>query len=138
MAPILPTYSTSFHKWAPPDLLRPLITTETPFPIRFGARVVYNPGTGDRIYESLNSNNTTLPTDTDNWQQVGAAATDTRNDARYLVEANNLSDLDSVTTTRTNLGLGTAATRNVGTATGNIAQIGTPGTTSAGANSAVM
>ena len=109
-----------------------------PFPYQTGARVVYNPGTGDRIYESLTSNNTTLPTDTDNWQEIGAAATDTRNDARYLVEANNLSDLDSVTTTRTNLGLGTAATRNVGTATGNIAQIGTPGTTSAGANSAVV
>ena len=75
-----------------------------PFPYQTGSRGVYNPGTGDRFYESLTSNNTTLPTDTDNWLEIGAAATDTRNDGRYYTQSaarnlflevsNNLSDLD--------------------------------------------
>ena len=40
-----------------------------------------------------------------------------------LLRANNLSDLLSVSTARTNLGLGTAATKNVGTAIANVLEI---------------
>jgi hypothetical protein len=44
-----------------------------------------------------------------------------------LLVANNLDDLDNAGTARTNLGLGTAATQNVGTAANNVVQLdGTP------------
>lgn len=46
--------------------------------------------------------------------------TDARGDARYTLRANNLSDVSSTSTARTNLGLGTAATLNVA-ATGDAA-----------------
>lgn len=45
----------------------------------------------------------------------------TRGDARYLLKANNLSDLTAVATARTNLGLGGAAVLNVGTVAGTVA-----------------
>lgn len=44
-------------------------------------------------------------------------------DSDALLGANNLSDLDSVSTARTNLGLGTAAVLNVGTAANQIVQL---------------
>ena len=46
---------------------------------------------------------------------AGDGITQTTADARYLLEANNLSDLNSASTSRTNLGLGTAATADVQT-----------------------
>lgn len=45
-------------------------------------------------------------------------------DDRYLLESNNLSDLTNVTTARTNLGVGTAATRDVGEVAGNVMEVG--------------
>jgi hypothetical protein len=48
---------------------------------------------------------------------AGELPTTAEADARYLLESNNLSDLDSAIFARTNLGLGTAATADVTTST---------------------
>ena len=78
------------------------------------ARVRYDPGTGDRLYESLINSNTNLPTVENAWRLVDFDGLD----ARYL--------------------LGSSTPLVTGTATGNIPLIGTLGTTAAGANSAVV
>lgn len=78
------------------------------------ARVRYDSGSGDRIYESLINNNTNLPTVTTAWRLVDFTGLDDR------------------------YGLGSTTPLRTGTAAGNIPLIGTPGTTAAGANSAVV
>jgi len=52
---------------------------------------------------------------------LGTASTAATTD--FLQVTNNLSDLNNATTARSNLGLGTAATQNVGTSAGNVVQL---------------
>ena len=69
--------------------------------------------TADSLYIAIS--------DADSWDILvlpsgsGDGITEAEGDARYALEANNLSDLDSASSARTNLGLGTAATRDTGT-----------------------
>ena len=84
------------------------------YPYSQYAKVRFNPGSGERVYESLLNNNTNLPTVTTAWR----FADFTGLDARY--------------------GLGSTTPLRTGTGTGNIPLIGTPGTTAAGNNSAVI
>lgn len=58
---------------------------------------------------------------TDPPAQPDLGLTPTVADARYLRQSENLDDLDDPTIARTNLGLGTAATRDVGTSSGQVA-----------------
>jgi len=54
------------------------------------------------------------------WNLVGGNKTLSSLDGRYPLRANDLSDLNSPSTARTNLGLGNSATRAVGTGTGTV------------------
>lgn len=49
------------------------------------------------------------------WVQIGTTAGTAADASTVVLKANNLSDLANITTARTNLGLGTAATTNTGT-----------------------
>ena len=97
----------------------PYITADDNGGVAYGynqyARVLFN----NRVYESLINNNTTTPTNTTNWRLVDFAGLD----ARYLTQ----------TTGDARYIAGT-----LGTADGNIPQIGTPGTTTTGNRSAVV
>jgi hypothetical protein len=64
------------------------------------ATVFYN----SSVYVSLKDNNIDLPTVTASWSKVDLDS--------YLISSNNLSDLTSIATARSNLGLGTAAVMN--------------------------
>ena len=85
-----------------------------------GSKVLFN----DRIYESVIDNNTTDPTNTTNWAPIDLPGLDARYftrtaaDNRFLRQSENLNDLDNAGTARTNLELGTAATANTGTGSG--------------------
>ena len=57
----------------------------------------------------------------------GGGITEAEGDARYAQQSENLADLDSTSTARTNLGLGTAATRDTGTGFNTLALLGVGG-----------
>ena len=84
------------------------------------ARVLFN----SRIYESLTNNNTTEPTNTTNWRLSDFGGLD----LRYALRT----DIPTLPT------LGTAATRNTGTAAGNVPLIGALSADAGGSNSAVI
>ena len=107
-----------YYQQGVPDYITPAENGGTAYGYPIYARVRLN----NRVYESLIANNTNAPTVTSAWRLADFLGLDARYlqqtgaDARYLLEANNLSDLISQSTARSNLGLGTAATRNTGTA----------------------
>ena len=103
-----------YSQFGTPDYITAADNGGTAFPYAQYARVQYNPGSGMRVYESIINNNTNLPTVTTAWRLVDFTGLD----ARY--------------------GLGSTTPLRTGTANGNLPLIGTPGTTAAGANSAVV
>ena len=64
---------------------------------------------------------------TDQVGQAGSGITQTQGDARYARQSENLDDLDSASTARTNLGLGDAAEQDVGHGSGNVPQLDSNG-----------
>ena len=108
-----------YYETAYPPYITDAMNGGTPYQYDQYARCRFN----NRVYESLTDNNATEPTDTSNWRLVDSAGMDARYyprstaDSRFLQVSNNLSDIDSASTSRTNLGLGTAATTNTGTST---------------------
>ena len=86
----------------------------TAFSYRIYARVRYNPGGGERIYESTVANNANLPTVTTAWRLVDFSGLDNR------------------------YSLGSNTPLRTGTANGNIPIIGAPGSSAVGNNSAVV
>ena len=80
-----------------PPFIAPSDNNNQAFLYSQGARVRFN----NRVYESLTGNNGTDPSNADNWKPVDIAG----NDARYLLEANNLSDLSDPAAARANLSI---------------------------------
>jgi len=112
-----------YNRFGTPRFITSAQNEGQPFPYPIYARVVYNAGAGDRVYESLMNNNITIPTDTDNWRQVDFAGRDLFNDNRYLNQTMNLADLTNTANARTNLELGTAAVRNAGSGAGQLLSV---------------
>ncbi len=80
-----------------PPFIAPSDNNNQPFLYNQGARVLFNA----RVYESRVGNNGTEPSNATNWQPVDIAG----NDARYLLESNNLSDLTDPAAARANLSI---------------------------------
>lgn len=118
-----------FRTFGTPRFITAADNAGSPFPYDQYARVVYNDGTDDRIYESLVDGNTSLPNDTTNWRLADLQGLETEFSDLFLTESNNLSDLENLVTARLNLGLGSAATRATGTNNNQIPLIGNPATT---------
>ena len=100
MFDITDTLRDLYETGAPP-FIAPSDNNNQPFLYPQGALVRFN----NRVYESLTGNNGTTPSDTDNWQPIDIAG----NDARYLLESNNLSDLADPTAARANLSISSTA-----------------------------
>ena len=103
-----------YYQNAVPEFITAAANGGTAFSYPIYARVRYNPGSGERVYESTVANNTNIPTVTTAWRLADFSGLD----ARY--------------------GLGSSTPLRTGTAAGNVPLIGTPGTTAAGGNSAVI
>ena len=85
-----------------------------------GSAATKNVGTANGNVVELDS--TGLPA-VDGSQLTGITATD----STKLAITSNLSDLANATTARTNLGLGTAATKDAGTGNGNLVELDSTG-----------
>ena len=107
-----------FRQFGTPRFITAANNNNMPFSYSLYARVVYDAGTGDRLYESLTNNNTSLPTNATNWRLVDITATD----ANYLNTSNNLGDLNNIATARENIGI------VFGQADDQVPQIGAPAT----------
>lgn len=77
-----------------PDFITAVENGGAAYPYAKYSRVLYDDGSGEKVYVSRIDNNTSLPSDLTDWWLEGLD---------YLQSSNNLSDLQSISSSRTNL-----------------------------------